>query len=277
MRMLLLGGNGFIGRQVAACLALRGHAVAAPPRAALDLDGAEAGWDAWLDGVDAVINTVGILREGRRGEMERLHHLAPLQLARRARLAGARHWVQLSALGADPAADTLFLASKGRGDAALLAGGLPASVARPSLVFGRDGASSCLLLRLARLPCWPLPDGGGQLVQPARVDEVAEGLVRLAEGPAAGVVDFAGAEALSLADYLRQLRRLQGIHAAARVLALPPALADCLAAGADWLPGSLFGRDSLKMLRRGSVASPAGLAGLLGRMPLASAQFGDET
>ncbi|UGA40477.1 hypothetical protein JOS77_14895 [Chromobacterium haemolyticum] len=61
--------------------------------------------------------------------------------------ADVRRWVQLSALGADPQADTLFLAGKGRGDAALLASGLEARIARPSLIYGPQGASSRLLLQ----------------------------------------------------------------------------------------------------------------------------------
>ncbi|MGY8623995.1 NAD-dependent epimerase/dehydratase family protein [Chromobacterium violaceum] len=274
MRVLLLGASGFIGRHVAAGLRGMGHQPRSPCRAEVDLTRPERGWAGWLDGVDAVINAAGLLRERRPGELEAAHHLGPLHLARLARERGIRRWVQLSALGAAEAADTLFLASKGRGDAALLASGLDVAVARPSLVHGAGGASSRLLLALSRLPVWPLPEGGEYRVQPVAADEAAEGLRKLAENDVCGVVDFVGAEQASLADYLRQLRRQQGIASPARVWTLPGRWADGLAACGARVPGCLFDRDSLRMLRQGSIADAGGFAALLGRRPLSFREFG---
>ncbi|UTH73307.1 NAD-dependent epimerase/dehydratase family protein [Chromobacterium sp. IIBBL 290-4] len=275
MKILLLGARGFIGRRVAAALRRQGYPLLTPSRAELDLTCPGPAWTDWLDGVAAIVNMAGLLRERREGELEAAHHFGPAHLAGLARRLGVRRWVQLSALGASEEADTLFLASKGRGDAALLASGLDVAVVRPSLVYGDDGASSRLLLALSRLPFWPLPEGGAQRVRPVAADEVAEGLRKLVEGEVCGVVDFVGAEEAALADYLRQLRRMQGISSPPRVWSMPSRLADGLAACGARVPGSLLDADSLRMLRQGSTADPAAFAALLGRQPLSFRQFGE--
>ncbi|WP_328589930.1 NAD-dependent epimerase/dehydratase family protein [Chromobacterium phragmitis] len=274
MRVLLLGARGFIGQRVASRLRCRGYQLLTPARAELDLARPERGWADWVDGVTAIVNMAGALREGREGELEAVHHFGPASLAGLAKSRRARRWVQLSALGASEEADTLFLASKGRGDAALLASGLDVAVARPSLVYGADGASSRLLRALSRLPLWPLPDGGAQRVRPVAADDAVEGLCKLVESDVCGTVDFVGQEEASLADYLRQLRRMQGIRTAAKVWAMPGYLADGLAACGACVPGSLFDRDSLRMLRQGSTADATDFAALLERNPLSFRQFG---
>ncbi|MGR2663554.1 NAD(P)H-binding protein [Chromobacterium haemolyticum] len=275
MKILLLGGSGFIARPLRQRLEQDGHHVSAPSRRQLDLRQPRADWRHWLENVDVVVNAAGQLLDRPAGALEAIHHLGPLQLASMAYQADVRRWVQLSALGADPQADTLFLASKGRGDAALLASGLEARIARPSLIYGPQGASSRLLLQLARLPLWLLPDGGSQRVQPVARDDVIDGLARLAAADEApeGVVDFVGAEALTLADYLRQLRQLQGLSSPAYILNLPPQASRALATLAERWPASLISRDTLAMLNRGSCGDPAALGALLQRAPLASSQF----
>lgn len=275
MKILLLGGSGFIGRPLRQRLEQDGHHVSAPSRRQLDLRQPRADWRYWLENVDVVVNAAGQLLDRPAGALEAIHHLGPLQLASMAYQAEVRRWVQLSALGADPQADTLFLSSKGRGDAALLASGLEAHIARPSLIYGPQGASSRLLLQLARLPLWLLPGGGSQRVQPVARDDVIDGLARLAAADEApeGVVDFVGAEALTLADYLRQLRQLQGLSSPAYILNLPPQASRALATLAERWPASLISRDTLAMLNRGSCGDPAALGALLQRAPLASSQF----
>ena len=61
----------------------------------------------------------------------------PLALARAARAAGARHFLLVSAIGADPRARTLYSRVKGELEEGLRALGFPAlTIARPSLLDG---------------------------------------------------------------------------------------------------------------------------------------------
>src|SRR5437667_294973 len=83
---------------------------------------------------------------------------------------------------------------------ALVASGIDAVVAQPSLVFGPDGASSRLFLTAATLPVLLLPAGGRQRVQPIHIDDLGEALVALCERPVAltGRAPLVGAEAVSI-------------------------------------------------------------------------------
>ncbi|WP_166726993.1 complex I NDUFA9 subunit family protein [Crenobacter cavernae] len=269
-------GAGFIGARLIAALKARGHEVDSPARrekgGAREFDLAYPEPDAWerrLQGVDVVVNTVGAFR----GDLEAVHHSGPAALFAAAGRAGVGRAVQLSALGAAVDAPQLFLASKGRGDAALGRFGGEARVLRPSLVFGPGGASSRMMLKLARLPLWPLPEGGRQRLQPVHVDDVVDALVRFAEGQGGqgATIAAVGPREMSLADYLQTLRR----GSSAKALELPAALVDTVAALAERWPNSLLTRDSLAMLSAGSVADAAPFSRLLGRAPRDPATFQD--
>ncbi len=89
MNILVCGANGFIGRALSARLEAGGHRVlhgvrrAAGPRDveidfAKDVD-ADA-WRARLDGVDVVINAVGILADRRGAALDTVHRAAPCAL-----------------------------------------------------------------------------------------------------------------------------------------------------------------------------------------------------
>ncbi|WP_369695614.1 NAD-dependent epimerase/dehydratase family protein [Neisseria zoodegmatis] len=113
MNVLILGGNGFIGRRAAAILRERGHEVVAAGRKECDylrLD--EAAVRSLLRGKDVVVNAVGVM--SRHADiLEQVHHRAPEQLAQWAEQEGVSRWVQLSALGADHRAVLLLSAVKG--------------------------------------------------------------------------------------------------------------------------------------------------------------------
>lgn len=170
MRVLITGAYGFIGMHVVAALLRAGHVPVAAvrgSRAAMpgmdsvacdftrDVDA--AAWRPRLAGIDAVVNCAGILREARAGDFERVHATVPLALAQACRDAGVRRLVQVSALG-DPR-DAEFVASKHRGDEAILRSGIDAVVLRPSVVYSTRGSygGTTLLRGLAALPLIPLP------------------------------------------------------------------------------------------------------------------------
>lgn len=276
MEILLLGSDGFIGRRTAARLTAEGHRVCGVSRQMLDFcRPSEDAAKRLLAGRQLVINTVGIMSRDA-AVLETVHHLTPAKLARWAKEAGVRRWVQLSALGADGCAAVAFAASKGRGDAAVLAAGLETAVARPSLVFGRGGRSCALFLALAGLPLLPLPDGGRAVVQPVAVGDVAEGLAKLAALPSCPPAPLAmvGAERMSLAAYLGLLRRnVLGKQSDLRTVAVSPVWLRPVLPVLSRVSGGLVGRDNLMLLAQGSYADVADFAELLGRMPLGAESF----
>ncbi|QNM96439.1 SDR family oxidoreductase [Chitinimonas koreensis] len=271
MHILLTGASGLIGRALLERLLADGHAVTAlcrrPPAEAhprLRWQAADlatlttpADWLPLLAGVEAVVNCVGILREQDGQTFEALHERAPAALFAACTEAGVGRAIQLSALGAAPAAATAYWRSKAAGDAALMAQPLDWAVVQPSLVYADAGPSSTLFRRLAAMPVLAVPADAGA-VQPIHLDDLVELLLRLLTATAAGrrVIEAVGPRALAWADYLQALRRGMGL-AQAPVLRLPAgtvALAGRVLA--HW-PASLVGPDSLAMLRAGSRADPA--------------------
>ena len=273
MNILLLGGSGFIGRHLAACLRACGHQVQTPGHRELDLRALdERAARALLHGQDAVVNAVGIMSRDT-DALEAVHHHAPAQLAAWARAAGVTRWLQISALGADAWHPVAFLGSKGRGDEAVRAQ-LPTDTVRPSVVYGRGGKSCELFIRLARLPLLALPDGGRQQLQPVHINDIADGIAALLAAPSRhATVNMTGARALTLAAYLNTLRHTLHGKTAARVLPLPSSLLAPLLPLTNYISNGMVSAATLRLLAEGSCADNRAFAALLDRPPLAPEQF----
>lgn len=286
MRVLLTGASGFIGRAVGEALRSRGHGVVPvlrhPPAGARDVVRADfaqvpsrAWWQSQLAGIDAVVNTVGIIREQRGQCFQALHTDAPVELFHACAAAGVRAVVQVSALGADASARSAYHLSKKAADDVLRALPLRAAIVQPSLVYGPGGSSTALFNKMAVAPLLPLPAGGRMQVQPVHVDDVVEGIVALLESPPSQVTtfSFAGPRAQPLRDYLGDLRQALGEPGPLRVVPVPAAVFRATATLAGRLPGSLLDRDTADMLLAGNATRDNVLPALLGREPRAAHAF----
>ena len=274
MNILVFGGSGFIGARVVQTLRRAGHVVHTPGSREINFlrpDYRQA--EGYLKDIDTVINAVGIMSPYPE-RLEAVHHHTPARLAQLAAAAGVRRWVQLSALGARPEHTVAFLGSKGRGDEAVCQSGLSVGIARPSVVFGRGGASCELFIRLARLPLLALPQAGHFLLQPVHVDDVAAGLAALATNRQTEAVAFTGSQCCTLAGYLNLLRRNLHGKNPARMVSIPRPLVETAALLAQYPSRGMLSRDSLKLLDEGSAADCAAFAALLGRTPWAAEEFG---
>ncbi|EZP57063.1 NAD-dependent epimerase/dehydratase family protein [Delftia sp. RIT313] len=282
MRILVCGGNGFIGRHIVNLLALAGHDPVARSRHSLPaLDYAKATTpDAWLPhlaGVDAVVNAVGVLRDSASRPIDAMHAQAPIALFDACAAAGVRRVVQISALGIEGSA-TRYATTKRAADEHLLAltaaGHLQGCVVRPSVVFGAGGASSEMFLSMARLPALLLPRPVLQArVQPVAVRDLAEAVAGLVTSPEpVGMIEIGGPLPLPLAALIASLRAQMG-RAPARVGTLPGWLTRASARAGDWVSASPWCSETLAMLASDNVTDPAGLQALLGRPGIAPAQL----
>ena len=279
MNIVLFGASGFIGRRVAQILRAHGHTLRTPSHREFDyLQPNEAAAREILRGADAVFNCIGVMSR-HADVLETVHHRTPALLAKIAAEQGVRHWVQLSALGADPKHAVHFVGSKGRGDEAVCqigaAHGMRVAVARPSVVYGRGGASCELFIKLAQLPVIALPAGGRFMLQPVHANDVADGLVRLLENgaPHGIILPFTGSLHTSLAGYLTAMRT--GLHRKPplRVLPIPLALVRPFLPLANVLSNGMVSAGSFALLEEGSCASCTAFAELLGREPLGVEEF----
>lgn len=283
MKLLVLGGTGFVGQSLCAALVDRsgggGAAVVVPTRRIAHARPIQmlptllpvqadvhdpATLERLLDGCDAVVNLVAILH-GSAAEFERVHVELPRRLAAACIARGVRRVVHLSALGVGADAPSLYLRSKTAGEAVLTAAGLDLTVLRPSVIFGAHDRFLNLFAALQRIfPVMPL-GGAAARFQPVWVEDVAQAIVRCLADPATigRTIECAGPTVFTLEELVRLAGRWSGHERP--VLALPAALASLQAALLEWLPGApLMSRDNLASMTLPNVASGTlpGLASL---------------
>src|SRR6185369_3390864 len=223
MKVLVTGSRGFIGRHLVPALAAAGHHVVrgisserttpedAAERIVVDFsrDVEVELWRPRMIGIDCVVNTVGVMASG--SQLAAIHTDTPKALFAAAAERGAQV-IQVSALGADPKAETAFLRTKGAADDALLASHPFATVVMPSLVYGEGGASARLFVVMATWPLIPLPGRGDQSIQPIHIDDVVESIVRLVGNAmyAGRKIALVGPAPLTLRQFLAGLRAALG-------------------------------------------------------------------
>jgi uncharacterized protein YbjT (DUF2867 family) len=228
MRILVLGGAGFIGRHAVAALLHRQHQVIIgsrhPDRALRRLPvqahrcerravrfeqllTAEA-WRPLLAGIDVVLNCVGILRQRGAETYEKVHHLAPAALADACSLTGVRRLVHVSALGLGERVTSGFLTSKRNGEAALLARTIDCVIVRPSLLDGVDGYGTRWFRQVARWPVQLIPASARGRVAPLDVDDLGIALAMLCEfdNLSSREIELGGPAQMSIPEYLARLR-----------------------------------------------------------------------
>ena len=282
MHILLTGSTGFIGHTLKAALERAGHTVRGgvsprrgalqPGQVAMDFahDTSASAWLPRLEGIDAVVNAVGVLRDTRQRPIDAVHRDTPIALFDACAQAGVQRVVQISALGID-ASNTRYAQTKLAAEAHLqqlaAQGKVRAAILRPSVVFGKGGDSSALFMNLARLPLALLPGPVLQArVQPVSVHDLAAAVVALL-GPAidqTGTIECTGPEALTMGAFIASLRQQLG-QRPATVLRLPQPLTTLSARLGDAVPPSPWCSETLAMLGSDNVGNPAQFEQLLGR------------
>jgi NADH dehydrogenase len=280
MRILAIGGAGFIGRQVVGRLVAQGHVVHVPTRQfqhgrellvhpTVTVMQADIHDDATLErlvaGCDIVMNFVGILhsREGQPygADFDRAHVQLPRRIAQACRTHQVKRFIHLSALGADLQGPSGYLRSKAAGEQAIRntyatprAGDF--TIFRPSVVFGSEDKFMNMFAQLARF-LFVLPiAGAGAKMQPVYVGDVASAVMNVLNLPAAAnqTYDLAGPRAYTLGELVK-LAALWSGHPRV-VIDLPMALGRLQARVFECMPGEpLLSRDNLLSLSVDNVSA----------------------
>ncbi|MEH3106505.1 MAG: complex I NDUFA9 subunit family protein [Sphingomonas fennica] len=271
----LFGGGGFLGRYVAQALLKAGARVRVAERdpsdaffirplgglgqtqfVGTDITRADSAARA-AEGSHAVVNLVGVLK----GDFRRMHVEAARNAAAAAAAVGARAFVQVSAIGADPESPSAYGRSKADGERAVREAFAGATIVRPSVLFGPEDDFVNRFGRLIRLlPLVPVLAGETKL-QPAWVADVARAIAAAALDPAghAGrTYHLGGPEVMTMAALNRRIAALTGRNRS--FLDLPDSVGAMLANGLGWLPGAPITADQWAMLSRDNVV-PAEAAG----------------
>jgi NADH dehydrogenase len=276
-RVTVFGGSGFIGRYVVRRLAQRGVVVrvcvrdtvaaaflkpmgnvgqVVPMRTSLADD--DTALAAAVAGADAVVNLVGILAESGGQTFQALQAEGPARLARAAKAAGARAFVQVSALGADANSASVYARTKAAGEAGVRREFPEATIFRPSIVIGAEDGFFNRFAQMAQwMPALPLIGGGATRFQPVYVADLAEGIVRALEMPEARgkVYEAAGPRAYSFRELMEFLLETTDRHRG--LIPVPWPVAEIQGTLLGLLPIKLLTRDQVELLKTDNVATGA--------------------
>ncbi len=271
----ILGGTGFVGRQIANRLAntpirikvltrrreRNRHLLPIPNLELVETDIHDAQQlAAQLEGVDAVINLVAILNEsGKPGrDFETVHVRLVEKLLEACHTAGVKRLLHMSALGADIDGPSRYQQTKGEGERLALAAhgdDLAVTVFKPSVVFGP--ADSFLntfagLLRMA--PVMPLPTPEAKF-QPVYVDDVAAAFeTALSDRKTFGkTYELGGPTVYSLKTLVRYVAELLGIKRA--IIGLPDGLSRLQGRVMQRVPGQPYTYDNYLSAQVDNVCS----------------------
>lgn len=287
-RVCVLGGTGFIGREIVARLGAAGHAVKVLTRnpaqhrelkvlPSVRLVRTDVHDEARLadefEDCEVVINLVGILNESSFGrgsgqQFRRVHTELPQKCVRASRVAGVRRYLHMSGLRADAQrGPSHYLQSKGLAEDYLreqCATGMPEYVIfQPSVVFGPGDAFINNFAGILRFAPGLLPLACADArFAPVYVGDVADAFVGCLErrDVAGRTFQLCGPDVMTLGDIVRLTAGYLGLKRV--VVPLPRSLSRLQAALMDFVPGKPFSTDNFLSATLDSVCDCDGLAEL---------------
>lgn len=271
--IILLGGSGFIGRQLAFALANRGCTVTIPCRrphrnkALLvhsNIHVVEANvfdpeqLDSLCQNQHTMINLIGILHERKRDDFRRVHVDLMKALVDVCIRHNIKRFLHLSALGANQATGTSsYLRSKGEGENLLHTFGqkdLQVTSFQPSVVFGKNDRFINQFAGILKL-CFgffPLACAQSKLA-PVYVGDLVEKIVNAIDDKSTHSQRYTvcGPEVFSLQQILELLVKAMG--SSCRIVPLGNFASKLQARLLQNLPGKLFTMDNYRSLQTPSV------------------------
>jgi NADH dehydrogenase len=264
-RVLVLGGSGFVGRQVCEQLARLGWHITVPTRRAVNaarvqsLPGLtvieanvhqEADLARLMPGHDAVVNLVAVLH-GSEERFESVHVDLPGKIASAMKKAGVQRLVHISALGADPQGPSMYQRSKARGETVLHNAGLQLTVLRPSVIFGAEDKFLNLFADLqAVAPFIPLAGSGTRfapvVVCLQKLDTIGQ------------TYELCGPDVMTLGELVQRAGQWAGVNEGRGrpVIGLPMWVGWLQAAAMELAPGEpLMSRDNLASMKVDNIAT----------------------
>lgn len=283
MTVLVTGSTGFVGREVVAELISRGiptRALARSRRRAriLDAMGAEIAIGDVADpravnesmrGVKSVLHLAAVIRENGDQTFFSVNHEGTVNVLDAAQKAGVERFVYASAIGSAPDGPNTYMASRWNAEQAVKRAGIPYTIMRFSMAFGRGDEFFNVLAALVKIsPVVPVAGPGTTKFQPIAVKDVARCLVdALYKSDLLGAsLELGGPQQLSYDGMLDEVTKALG--ARRKKLHLPLFLVRPMV----WLMERALPRppvtlEQLKMLAIDSVTDPDGVKKQLGFEP----------
>lgn len=280
LRICVLGGTGFVGTELVTRLAVAGHTVRVPTRhsshgnhlkvlSTLQLVVANIHNPTVLgqlfQGMDAVVNLVGILNEGGANRFRGVHAELAGKVVEAMRTSRVSRLLHMSSLGAGAQAPSQYLRSKGDAEALVRVSSatLQATVFRPSVIFGPRDTLTNRFAKLLRVSHGVLPLARPQArFAPVYVQDVVECFVRALQrrDTIRKTYELCGPDVMTLAELVR--RTAAAARLPCHLIPLPDTIARMQAVIMNFLPGKPFSIDNYKSLTIDSVCSEHGCESL---------------
>ena len=284
--VLLLGGTGYVGDALRPRLRDAGYDVRLLARSgdttAYEREGFTtvrgdvtdpSSLERAMQGIDAVINLVAIIKEKGDVTFERLNYQGAVNAVAAARQAGVRRFVQMSALGAGNLPDYPYHYTKWRAENEVRDSGLDWTIFRPSIIFG-PGEQQQFVTQLAdvvrKAPVIPVVGDGSSRFQPVHLHDVADAYIRALGDPSTvgQTYEIAGPEVLTYEEILEECAAALGKRKPK--MHIPVALMKPAAAAMGAIPfiDAPVTTEQLKMLKLDNTTENNALPFLLRRDPI---------
>ena len=212
-----------------------------------------------LDGCDAVIHLVAIIKENKKINItfERLNYLSTQNMVEAAKQQGVKRFIYMSALGADVNGETPYYRTKGRAEITVKQSKLLYTIFRPSFIFGPGDAVYSMLAKVIKsspFGIMPVFGNGDYLHQPVSVYNVADAFVSCIQKSETinKIYEIGGPKPLSYNKQLETLGEIVGKKI--RKIKLPLFLAQPIVKIAGIFPFSPIDIDKFKMLIKNNIA-----------------------
>ena len=279
MNILICGASGFVGRHLDRVLSDSGYNVfrgvrnpGKPNDIAIDYchDLSKSAWFPKLEGMDVVVNAVGVLRNSGKQPMKLLHEKAPIALFSACREVGIKKVIQISALGIDQNIETTYFQTKRQADITLqeIAGDMKYLIIQSSLIYGCDGTSAKMFRSMARFPVHFMIGDDQQRLRPVHIDDLVIAIKRWIDDEDAFSQTLAavGLDETNFSGMLASYRKQMGL-VPAKQFSIPVATMSAIAKIGDLINISPLCSETLAMLLAGNTADIENFSQLLGGRP----------
>lgn len=265
-KVMVIGGTGFVGRQLVASLLQYGYSVDVLIRSHVNLPitaspvqyvFADVHHDDLVPlflGADAVINLVGILHQ--HAQFDLVHKQLPERITQACVVAGVPRFLHVSALGAAEDGPSAYLKSKFNGEQAVKAGcqqGTSYTIFRPSVILGKNDHFITMFTQLMRTsPVLTMVCPQVKL-QPISVVDVALAITEAISMPLAHnkTYSLCGPTVFTLLELVKKIAVAQNRHRL--FLPLSSQLSYLMAWLLEFTPGPLMTRDNYLSLQKDNV------------------------